>query len=52
MDDVVITVNHEEENLKPSKFETKNLGNLKYFRRMEIALSKKEITMSQKKICN
>ena len=54
MDDIILTGNHEGKidllkKLLTKEFEIKDLGNLKYFLGMEIARSKKGITVSQRK---
>ena len=54
VDDITLTGDYEEEliNLKTiltKEFETKDLGNLKYFLGMEVASSRKEIPVSQRK---
>ena len=54
MDNIILTVNHEEKidllkKLLTKEFEIKDLGNLKYFLIMEIARSKKGIAVSQLK---
>ncbi|RVW54511.1 Retrovirus-related Pol polyprotein from transposon TNT 1-94 [Vitis vinifera] len=54
VDDIILTGDHEEKidllkKLLTKEFEIKDLGNLKYFLGMEIARSKKGITVSQRK---
>ncbi|RVW91109.1 Retrovirus-related Pol polyprotein from transposon RE1 [Vitis vinifera] len=54
VDDIILTGDHEEKidllkKLLTKEFEIKDLGNLKYFLRMEIARSKKGIAVSQRK---
>ena len=54
MDDIILTGNHGEKiyllkKLLAKEFEIKDLGNLKYFLRMEISRSNKGIAVSQRK---
>ncbi|KAJ4703138.1 Retrovirus-related Pol polyprotein from transposon TNT 1-94 [Melia azedarach] len=54
VDDIILTGDHEEETLKlkeflAKEFEIKDLGSLKYFLGMEVARSKKGISVSQRK---
>jgi len=56
VDDIILTGDHDEEILKlksflAKEFEIKDLGNLKYFLGMEVAQSRRGISVSQRKMC-